>query len=501
MKKMKRIAAGALSISLIAALSACGGGGGTDTGTTTGGSEEATTTAPVVTTTRATVEVNTTGFNDEEKAIIEKAGANLPEIELENKTIKWFAHYDKNPNDAGQVKGPALELFETKYGGKIEWIPTTWETRYSDLSTKVLGGEGMDFWPGDDTSNYPKNVISGILQPVDDYIDLTSPLWDKTRNAMELINFGGKHFEFITSVTSEAVVAYSQQTIEENGLDDPYEQWKEGTWNWDTFKKTLNDYCDPDNDLWGLDGWYNEKALFLSAGVPLISSTNGELTLNIGDPTVEKAMNYMWDLYQGGLVLDASLFNWVPQALNVDGSQQFLKDGRELFYIGGTWHWTAAPEAYSAPINPEDLRIVPVPSPAGSESFQAATLGGYALLKGASNPKGVAAYVECELACNADPDVAAIGDRQWRDTYMLPEEFITANKEINDMVSAHPVIDLSSGCGDDIDTLAAKNSESAMRATFHGITDWATTREMYEDTLKTMLADVNSQLQTAVSKF
>ena len=111
-----------------------------------------------------------------------------------------------------------LEMFEKKYGGSIKYYPTTYEARYDYLSTYVLGGEGIDFFPSD-TNNLPKGILSGLFQPVDDYIDLDSDIWSKTKTAMELMNFGGKHYEFVTDVTTEQVVIYNTQTIEENGFD------------------------------------------------------------------------------------------------------------------------------------------------------------------------------------------------------------------------------------------------------------------------------------------
>ena len=116
----------------------------------------------------------------------------LSDTEFKNKTVKWLAHYDLNPGTSGGSKSVALEMFERKYGGKIEWIPTTWGARYDDLSVNVLGGNGVDIFPGDDTSNFPRGIISGMFQPVDDYADLNSPIWQNTKQAMELLNFNGK---------------------------------------------------------------------------------------------------------------------------------------------------------------------------------------------------------------------------------------------------------------------------------------------------------------------
>ena len=43
----------------------------------------------------------------------------LPDEELENKTIKWFANWDINPDSTGKTKPIELVLFEEKYHGKI----------------------------------------------------------------------------------------------------------------------------------------------------------------------------------------------------------------------------------------------------------------------------------------------------------------------------------------------------------------------------------------------
>lgn len=43
---------------------------------------------------------------------------------LENGTLKWLSFWDINPTD-GKPVPVSLQLFQTKYGGTIEYIPTT----------------------------------------------------------------------------------------------------------------------------------------------------------------------------------------------------------------------------------------------------------------------------------------------------------------------------------------------------------------------------------------
>ena len=479
MNNSKKIFAGLMALSMMAGLTACGNNDGSSDAT----SEETTTT-----TTAKTVAVNTEELKEDEAAALEDTMSQLQDVELENKTIKWLAHYDLNPSSNGASKSVGLEMFEKKYGGEIQYYPTTWENRFNDLSTYVLGGEGIDFFPGDDTANFPKGIVSGMFQPVDDYIDMNSAIWQNTKDAMELLNFGGKHYEFITTVTAEAVVIYNKATIEANGLDDPWDLYEAGEWNWDTFKQMLLDFVDEDSDQWGLDGFWAEKALFLSAGVPSVQSVDGNLVCNINDATVEKAMNYQYDLYTNGLVFPREQFAWSEQP-------SFMGEGRQLFYICGAWTVQAAPETWSTSIDPEDLGLAPVPSPADSDPWQGATLGGYALCKGAQNPAGVALFAECQILGSNDESAIAISDRKAMDDYGWSQELVDKNKAINEIARQYPIVDLATGCSTDIASLTTDGGDTiGLRAALHGV-DWATNREAIADTVIMLVDEVDQNVK------
>ncbi|MDR0974901.1 MAG: hypothetical protein LBL80_04325 [Ruminococcus sp.] len=497
MKKVNRILSGLLSVSLIAALSACGAGTTpTDAGTTAapGADAETTTTAATtVTTTVPTVEIVTTTFADEEAAAIAAAAENLPDIEMSTNEIKWLAHYDVNPNTAGQPKSPVLQLFEEKYNGTVKWYETTWNTRFDDLSTYVLGGEGLDFFPGDDEANYPKGVVNGMFQSVDQYINLDDPIWDSVRGGMEAVNFGGKHFELVTGVNSRFVLAYNAQTIEDNGLEDPYEQWQNGEWNWDTFKASLLDFVDEENDMHGLDGWYFERGLFCTTGKPMVGAVDGQLVCNINSPEVEKVMNFGYDLWQNGLVLDKSLFSWSTHP-------EYMGEGKELFYIVGMYDFTQVPEVWPTRIPPEDLRLVPVPCPADQETpYTVTRIDGFSLLKGASNPEGVVAYTYCSILAAEDDAVAAVARRQMQEDYQLTDQVLDMNDTINQIAADNPVVEYAAGSSNDIMQLTTDGGETVgIRAAFHG-TDWATTREATADAVTMLVEEVNTNLQAAVA--
>lgn len=472
--------AGVTAVIMTAALTSCGGSSGGNGGETT----VAETTAGV------TVALNTAVLDEEDQATLEDvASKGLRDIQLENTEIKWLAHYDINPNtQSGGSESVPLNLFRTKYGGSVKWYSTTWNSRYSDLSTMVLGGEGIDFFPCD-TAALPKGIISGMFQPVDEYIDINDDLWKTVDKGMNIYNFNGKHYEFVTGISAEQVCFYNNKTIEENGLDDPYELWKSGDWNWDSFSRLLQEFMDADEDHVGLDNWFNEKALFLSAGVPFVSTDEtGSLITNVMDPTVEKAMDFQYELNQKGLVLDLAQYDWSIQP-------QFMGEGRELFNIIGAWDINSDPSVWATGIEPEDLRMVPVPSPKGSDPYQSATIDGWCLCKGASNPVGVAVFAECNLISANDPDASAIAEQKLRDDFGWTDHLIETNKEINAIAAAFPVVDLATGVSTDVASITTEGgSEVGLRAAFHGI-PWATNRDQIADVVNMLVEEADGQIK------
>ena len=222
MKNFKRVLAFTAAIALIGSMTACGNSS-----------------TPVETTaTTAPKELD-----EEDKAAVNEVDIGEDE-KLENGTIKWLATYDINP-DLGKPKMFALELFESKYGGKVEWIPTTWDNRYNDLSTNVLGGSSPDLFPAQEFDTFPSKVIDGMFEPFDDYLDFDSDLWsDGCKKLAELHTIGGKHYVAPVATDSKCVMIYNKKTIEENGLADPVELLEEDNWTWDTFRQMCLDYCD-----------------------------------------------------------------------------------------------------------------------------------------------------------------------------------------------------------------------------------------------------------------
>lgn len=468
---MKKRAAEYISIALTALLAAGFSGCASDSA---GNSEEETTTS--------SVSINTEQLTPEEQqAVSSAADSMLIDEELENKTIKWFAHYDLNPDSRGGSKSVALEMFESKYGGNIEYIATTWESRWTDLSTHVLGGDGVDFFPFE-TRAMPKGIVSGMFIPVDDYIDLDSAIWQETAAYMDEFVFGGKHYELCTGVTPEAVVIYSKKTISENGLDDPWELYQNGEWNWDTFKSMLNDFIDADPEHYGLDGYYYQKALGTSSGISVVRANNGLMELTLDDPRLDKAMTLAEDMYAQGLFFDKSLFDWSEQP-------RMMGEGKQLFYFCGSW--TLESGDWALGIDPADAAMVPVPCCPDYAPAYSIIPDGFMLCKGAKNPEGVARYAECCIAASLDEGSRQIGDEKKKRDYHWTDELLEQYYECNNSAKEYPYYDMSYGISDDFISAVTDN---IMYKPFEG-SSYAQGKEESRDVAKIFVDEVNAELE------
>lgn len=104
-----------------------------------------------------------------------------------------MSFYDPwHPTGLGNTKPVSVELFEKKYGGVIEYFPTTWASQYDDLSTMILSGEGIDFFPAAEA--VPKCMLSGMTQSFDEYMDWSDPLWQSVAELNDIFAVGGKHY-------------------------------------------------------------------------------------------------------------------------------------------------------------------------------------------------------------------------------------------------------------------------------------------------------------------
>lgn len=476
MKRLKSIIAAIMTISCVMTLTACDEEVGTPSGNSAANTNGST--PPSSSTTTSTATMNE---SDAEKVAEIDIGAE----KLANPTVQFLSEWDLNPAE-GQPISVALEMFQTQYGGRIELVQTTFDERYTKLSTMVASDMSPDMFSAGDMDVFPKGVISGYFQPLDPYVDFDSDLWKPMSAVNEQFCANGKHYVGAIRVESDCVMFYNKKTIVNNGLDDPVELLEQGKWDWDALWNMMTQFCDREQKKFATDGWWFEGGISLTTGKPYIGMDNGKIVHNLDDPMIERVQEYMLSMKENDLPFPKAEEGWRVVPSNI-------KNGQTLFYPVGTY----ALYPYNNYIQDfgemEDVMFVPMPKcPDADEYYLPARISGFSLIKGAKNPEGVAAYLNCEMAARDSEIADEIGKRQAFDEYGWTQEQWDMLEKVTDMTTEHPVIEMYNA----VTPTIADYINNPMKEAYNSGVSWTQTRDAIRGAVQTELDNANAILNS-----
>lgn len=402
--------------------------------------------------------------------------------ELENKTIKWMSDWDINPDGTGKNVPTDLAVFQERYGGQVEWHKVTWDNRYEKLAEAINSGEGIDFFYAGNLDAFPKGAVRGMFQPIDDYIDFSSPLWEGVQEANDSAMWNGNHYMAIVQATGDKVACvYNRKTIEEAGLEDPAKLYEKGEWDWDAFQEMLEAFVDTDNQKYGIDGWWFEFGLMNTTGVPAVGLEDGVLVNNLADSSMERVQNWLYDLYSTNCIaIGVGDYGWTAKP-------QYIGEGKLLFYPVGLYSFYREASQWQGEFG-EDAFFVPMPKdPESDEYYIPVGIESYVMVKGAQNPEGVAKYLDCKRYTLIDEEINAIADQQMIDDYGWTEEMVEMKASMQELADANPIVDYSTGVSTDCSDLL----DGYLRNTARG-TPWNETYDAIYGTLDTYLEEINA---------
>lgn len=475
MKRFKKILAAVMALGCVMTVTACDEAAGS--GTTSNNEPNAgTNTPPQVSTSTSTATMN-------ESDAQEVAKIDIGAKKLENPTVKFLSEWDLNPAE-GQPLSVALEMFQTQFGGRIELVHTSFEERYTKLSTMVSADESPDMFSAGDMDVFPKGVLSGYFQPLDPYIDFDSELWKPMSAVNDQFCANGKHYVGAINVESDCVMFYNKKTIINNGLDDPVELLEQGKWDWDALWKMMTQFCNREEQKFATDGWWFEGAISLTTGKPYIGMENGKIVHNLDDPMIEKVQSYMLKMKENDLPFPKSEFGWKIIPSNI-------KDGKTLFYPVGVYALYPYNNIIQDFGDMEDVMFVPMPKcPDADNYYLPARVSGFSLIKGAKNPEGVAAYLNCEMASRDSEIAKEIGKRQAFDEYGWTQEQWDMLEKVNDMTAEHPSIELYNAVTQTI----ADYINNPMKEGYNSGASWIQTRDSIRGAVQMELDSANAKL-------
>ncbi|NIK75001.1 ABC-type glycerol-3-phosphate transport system substrate-binding protein [Paenibacillus castaneae] len=353
-----------------------------------------------------------TNSNGNKPAVTEEAASDAPKLEDGNITILY--HTSKEQYDQNKAANPAafdavwetVGQFEQAYGGKVNVIAVPWGDQKPMLISMVNAGDRVDVAQAND-QNFPVYPLKKIVQPLDQYMDLSDPFWNSS--VSKAFTFGGKHYA--AGVGAAPIVIYYNKTLfDNNGVKTPGELYSEGNWTWDTFRSTaleLTQDTDGDgkSDQFGF-GWWD-------AGYPLMVASNGvtnlsynedgSITTNYESDNMKEAMQFTQD----ALLKD----KYIDKDKEGDYFNAEFKNGKLAmtaeYGFGG---FTVFKSDY-------ELDFVPVPTgPKGTKDVGPGGMSGWSIPTVSKNPQGAAIFIkmmsENELKVATDNNVKQFGQEK-----------------------------------------------------------------------------------------
>ena len=332
------------------------------------------------------------------------AEAYVPEIDenAETGTIKYLTYETTFETSNSKL----LTLFKQRYGGDISVEASATSLNYAEmLGTRIASGDSPDMVRYEGWA-FPHGASFNMFTPLDSYIDLDSELWSGMKSVADQYIYNGKHFYIPYMNDVNFAIVYNNRVLEENGMPDPIEYVKNGTWDWYKFEEMLKRWqdIDPVNHI-SYNG-VGALSFTYTTGKKIIDVKNSEILNNMKDPDVERCVLWLESLRKQYLV-GASPEQSAAGAPNgfVHPGEAFL-DGNLLFLgMGAVWSYESAKESLDKANQPNEIKFIPFPKdPQADAWYQLTGNFGYLVPAGAQNVKGAIDWINLLRIEETDPE-------------------------------------------------------------------------------------------------
>lgn len=359
--------------------------------------------------------------------------------DISGQTITWLADYDLNPQN-GQEKSVALSLFEDIYGASINYVYAGADDKFDTLSAMLLNGDEVDMFPYE-WDAVPNGVMKEQYQPLDPYFDImgvNDGLWDDMSDVIDMFEYNGEHYVMPYALSEPLLIIYSRSLMKAEKLQDPFELYLDGKWDWDAMMSMMKDFVSNAGDgqtRYGIKGSFGQ-AVIQSTGHTVVNYDNGVFSNNINDPEIEKAELFMQEI--------ASKKLYDPEWASC-----FPDDNSTLFFAASDWALGASNSK-----NPDaDIMIVPFPKAADADvNYISCNFNARMLVKGSQKGEAVAAYIKCERLASVHEEYKALAKKEAlavpKTAAFVTEEQYDALQSFLDTSKVTPVFDFGYGMGE-----------------------------------------------------
>lgn len=347
-----------------------------------------------------TTDTDATEEDKSARTIVEVDGFKIPEIELQNPTLKFFG-LNQPQFDEGD-EGIVRIFFEEFYGGEIEYEMVSLGDMYTTLAANVLAGDSPDLVTAHE--GFPALALTEVIQPVDGLLDFNLDIIKEREDVYKQYRYDGNHY-FIPWVTPvNQLLFYNTRMFENYDLESPRSLYEKGQWDWNKFLEyaqelTVDETGDGNPDVWGVAmcGWHDARLIFTTGEVLARMDEGGRLQSNLGSSNIQRAANFFADMFLDHNVADP---NRDPNHV----MSQFDSAQAAMMIGPGFWHGTdsAFPNIKEA----RSVEVAPLPKdPQAQEHHVEAYPIGFYLPVGARNKQAAEAFTYAAIVAQSRVNV------------------------------------------------------------------------------------------------
>ncbi|MBP0990044.1 MAG: extracellular solute-binding protein, partial [Oscillospiraceae bacterium] len=331
---------------------------------------------------------------------------------------------------------PIIAEFEKGTGAKIEFTAVPYSDGLSAYATAIMAGTGIDFF-APDNRQFPTWIIKKLIVPVSTVLDLNDSLYQDSgllvKGTSDFWTFKGEIYGFMPSkYTSCGYLVYNKALFDEAGLEDPYELWKEGKWDFDALEKAaaaLTYDSDDDGiiDKFGLTGYLDSYWIGCAGGDAnyVRWDENGNPQFALDDPDILECFVFERELRDKGYY-----------HTEITPVADFCEQTAAIY--GGIIEWNS--QDFIDEIGIDNIGYVPFPaSPSNTSGISNSLMhsSAYAIPSSVKEPELLKEWIDYKMfwvRADAETDEAAKLQKHIDTTYGGNEEWYNLNKTLLDHV-------------------------------------------------------------------
>ncbi len=414
----------------------------------------------------------------------------LPE---DQRTLLYLGTADLNPTRSNPEMSTEMTLFQSK-GGAIEFTQTAHLERFDKLADAIMANKDVPDIFNYEWLSFPSQVVKDMYKPIDEIVDFNDPLWVGVKDTADQFVLGGKHYVAPLNFIASSMLCYDKDVIEAEGLDDPYDLYLDGTWDWNAFRDIMEEYCgnaDDGVERYGINGFFRQHFI-QQTGKNMVNydQDNVVFTSNLKDPDIEKGEQQLYEMMKSGLFYN----DWVGSA------REAFKKGC-LFYAMGDWAYTGN----NGPAEGDNWGIVPHPQyPDNPQKITTSDMKAFMWVRGSEKADAVKTWFECYRAAYSDPEYQQTNkDKFFENNPYWTEEMYGVKMDVQSedyMMIFDYAFGVSTALGDEsgfdgnIKLVDALYSYSSSLDGEGNQMTWTQVREKYSATVESELKTLNEQI-------